>query len=300
MTVADASAPMRLDAFLASQLPWRSRRSVAELVLEGAVSVNGRRAKKSHRVGPGDRIDLTVPRSEDDDPEALAAIELDVLFEDADLVVVNKPPDLAVHAASTCQYRNLLRRLELRYAREQPDPEATPSLVHRLDRTTSGVIAVARRRELVAFYTAQFERRTVRKEYAALVRGRPPEHGHIELPLRIVDRRPVEVHPSGLASHTEFRTVASTDEVSVVEIVLHTGRKHQIRAHMAAIGHPLVDDGFYGEPAAPQLDPERPGPLLHAAVLELDHRDGRRLRFEAPLPARLHALLHDASDIVGR
>src|SRR5690606_38221499 len=128
-------------------------------------------------------------------------IPLRIVYEDEDLVVVDKPGDLAVHPASTCQHRNLLRRLEHHYLHERPhDPSASsvePSVLHRLDRTTSGVVALAKRRALIDVYTRQFAARTTTKEYVAIVHGRLEGEGRIELPIHTPDERPVIVGPGG-------------------------------------------------------------------------------------------------------
>jgi 23S rRNA pseudouridine1911/1915/1917 synthase len=282
LTVAPEHAWLRVDAFLAQVLPWRSRRSLTELLAAGAVAVNGRRVKKAHRLATGDVVALVVPRSAEAEVD-LEAIPLRIVYEDDDLVVVDKPGDLAVHPASTCQHRNLLRRLQHWYIHERPDPHAAPAVLHRLDRTTSGVVAFAKRRELIDFYTRQFAARTTTKEYVAIIHGRLEGTGRIELPILTPDERPVTIDPGGKPSRTDWRTLAATDYASRLAITLHTGRKHQIRVHLAAQGHPLLYDDVYGPPRD-ETWPPGARPLLHAACLELDHRDGRRLRFEAPTP----------------
>ncbi len=291
LTVAPEHAWRRVDAFLAHVLPWRSRRSLTELLAAGAVAVNGRRVKKAYRLAAGDVVALELPRRADADVD-FEAIPLRIVHEDDDLVVVDKPGDLAVHPASTCQHRNLLRRVQHYYLHEahgasglheQSGPRVEPFTVHRLDRTTSGVIALVKRRELIDFYTRQFAARTTTKRYVAIVHGRLEGEGTIELPLLAPDERPVVVDPAGKPSRTDWRSLAATEHASRLEITLHTGRKHQIRAHLAAHGHPLVHDGIYGPPRHRAWPPEA-RPLLHAAYLELDHRDGRRLQLSAPVP----------------
>ena len=131
--------------------------------------------------------------------------------------------------------------------------------------------------------TPGFAARTTSKQYVAIVRGRLEGEGTIELPLSTPEQRPSIVDPGGKPSRTDWRTLAATDHASRVAITLHTGRKHQIRAHLAAQGHPLVHDDVYGPPRAEARPPEA-RPLLHAARLELDHRDGRRLVLTAPVP----------------
>lgn len=283
MTVSDEHAWARVDAFLALQMPWRSRRSLVELLASGAVAINGRPVlKKAHRLAPGDVIALRVPLR----PEAeidLGAIELRIVWEDDDLVVVDKAGDLAVHPASTCQYRNLQARLLHHYRHERPDPRVEPCVLHRLDRTTSGVVAFAKRRELVDGYTRQFAARTTSKQYVAIVHGTVAGPRTIERPIHVPPDRLSWVGEGGKPSRTDLRVLATAGGCSRLGITLHTGRRHQIRVHLAAEGHPLVWDELYGDAPRDEGWPPDARPLLHAASLELDHRDGRRLRFEAPV-----------------
>ncbi len=272
---------------MVAQFPWRSRRELASFVTGAAVRVNEVCAtKKSRRLAPGDRVEIELPLPTET-LAALAAVPLHLLYEDDDLVVVDKPSGFAVHPASTCQQLNLLRRLELRYQREHVDPDARPSIVHRLDRATSGVIAYARRRELVAFYTGQFEARTVRKTYAALVHGRPPATGSFTSPLVVEDATDVRVDERGKPSRTDFTVLRSDGTFSLVEVRPVTGRKHQIRVHFANGGHPLRFDDLYGRDGQPPAWPDGARLGLHAQVLELTHRNGKRLRFEASIPEAL-------------
>ena len=277
---------MRVDAVLAVMLPWRSRQQLVGFVAEGAVTVGGKRVKKSRRVKPGEVVRIELPAVEED-LEAVRALPLSLLYEDEDLVVVDKPSGIAVHPSAGVQSVNLLRRLQLRYTEGLPDPLASPSIVHRLDRNTSGVIAYARRRELVAFYTGQFEARSTAKTYLAKVHGVVPESGAWTWPLRVDDATNVIVDRHGKPSRTAFERVRTNGHTSLVRVVPITGRKHQIRVHFAEAGHALVYDDLYGIDGQPETWPAGARLGLHAHVLELDHRDGRRLRFEAPVPAGL-------------
>ena len=275
---------MRVDAFIARRFPWRSRDSAAALCERGDATIDGARVKKSKRLVLGDAVRITssVPDAE---TEAARQIPLRILHEDDDLVVVDKPPGVAVHPASTCQTVNLLHRLELHYV--DAGVTAEPSIVHRLDRNTSGVLAYAKRRELVAFYTGQFERRTVDKRYLALVHGVAPEQLLIETPLVVEDERPVKPGPDGKPSKTELSRVEQREgdhPLSLVELRPATGRKHQLRVHLADAGYPIVFDDLYGRVADLPRWPSRARVMLHAAELQLDHRDGQRLTFKAPLP----------------
>lgn len=284
--VEETQADMRVDALLAAILPWRSRQELAGFVLQGAVTVGDKRPKKSRRLKPGEVVRIELPKAVED-LDALRAMPLQILHEDADLVVVDKPSGIAVHPSAGVQSENLLRRLQLRYAEETPDPDACPSIVHRLDRNTSGVIAYARRRELVAFYTGQFEARTTAKTYVAKVHGVGPEAGVWTWPLRVDDATNVEVCRHGKPSRTEFERIETDGTHSLVRVHPITGRKHQIRVHFAHGGFPLVFDDLYGPDGQPAQWPEGARLGLHAHALELDHRNGKRLRFEASIPEAL-------------
>jgi 23S rRNA pseudouridine1911/1915/1917 synthase len=289
-----AAVHRRLDAFLAETLHWRSRRELVDMLERGLVRVNGAPAKKARRLAPTDIVTLEV--TERPPPPPVLAPPLSILFEDDALVVVDKPAPLAVHPSSTSQHDNLLARLHAHYGE-------TPSIIHRLDRGTSGVIALARRRADVPFYMAQFERRTVRKHYVAIVHGHPADRGRIDLPLAIPPGAPVLVDPGGRAASTTWEVVARTapgaEPLALVRIALHTGRKHQIRVHFAAIGHPLVFDDLYGRTCEREQWPADARPQLHAARLELDHR-GARMVFEATLPASMSARRHGMVAACGR
>lgn len=289
LTVTDSHAGVRIDAFVSAQLHWRSRRWLVDLLGRGGVRVDGRRVKKAYRLVPGSVVELELPATEIPH-EDIAAVPLDVLFEDDDIVVVNKPAGVAVHAASTCPYVHLQARLALHYAVDanidarDPGIDATPSIIHRLDRGTSGVIAYARRRSRVAHYAGQFERRTVRKAYVAIVHGQPPDTGTIEHPLQVIDCQPVRVAPEGKPSKTSYRVVDRQPHAAMARIALHTGRKHQIRVHFAADGYPLVYDNLYGRIEEREAWPDDARPMLHAARLEIEHRTRGPMVFEAPIP----------------
>lgn len=281
--VDEQQADMRVDAVLSVVLPWRSRKELAGFIGRGAVTVNDKRVKKSRRLRPGELVRIELPRVVED-LDAIRALPLVVLYEDEDLVVVDKPSGVAVHPSAGVQSLNLLRRLELRYAEDVRDPTACPSIVHRLDRNTSGVIAYARRRELVAFYTGQFEARTTAKTYVARVHGVVPERGEWNWALRVDDATNVVVDRHGKPSRTVFERLDTDGVQSLARVHPITGRKHQIRVHFAEGDHPIVFDDLYGVDGQPDVWPEGARLGLHAQVLELDHRKGERLRFEASIP----------------
>ncbi len=293
--VGEEHGDMRLDAFLALCFPWRSRRELVAFVTGGAVTVGDATPKKARRLKPGEVVRITLPK-QPEDLDALRAMPLSILYEDEDLVVVDKPSGIAVHPSAGVQEINLLRRLQLRYEEEAPDPRACPSIVHRLDRNTSGVIAYARQRERVAFYTGQFEARTTGKVYAARVHGVPPPCGAWGFALRVDDATNVTVDRHGKPSETQFERMATDGETSVVIVRPVTGRKHQIRVHFAHAGFPLVYDDLYGRDGQPEDWPHGARLGLHAHVLELDHRNGERLRFEASIPEALLGSVVSAAD----
>lgn len=276
---------IRLDAFLHRQLPWRSRTGLVALIQAGAALVNGKPSTtKARRLRGGDRVSLEVPSNDRAIIAATRKRPLDILYEDQELVVVNKPEDLAVHPASTCLHDNLLERLKYRYAAEQIEPDAELCILHRLDRGTSGVIALAKKKHFAGYYAAQFAARTPKKTYLAIVQGRLQGQGRIESPIKVEPQKPVYLCPSGKSSRTDYHVLEALDTVSLVQLALYTGRKHQIRAHMASLGHPIVHDGVYGIPQDRNThSSQRLSPLLHAAKLCIRHRVHGTMSFEAPM-----------------
>lgn len=206
-----------------------------------------------------------------------------VIHEDAALLAFNKPSGLAVQGGS-----GVTRSLEDLLAAFAKSNGKQPRLVHRLDRETSGVIIAARTKPAAAFFSEAFAGRDVKKTYLAIVCGGAPDvaAGEIALKLKKSSRRGLdvmEVADDGQAALTRYRTLASTAQAALVELEPETGRLHQLRAHLAAIGRPIAGDGKYG--GLYQLgDTEIPRLLLHAAALDVPHPDGGRRRFVAPLP----------------
>jgi len=206
-----------------------------------------------------------------------------VLHEDAHMLVFNKPSGLAVQGGS-----GITRSLEDMLAAFAKSSGKRPRLVHRLDRETSGVIVAARTRPAAAFLSEAFAGRTVEKVYLALVCGGAPEprEGEINLALRKANRSGLdimEIDPAGQPALTRYRTLAESRQAALLELRPETGRMHQLRAHLAAIGRPIAGDGKYG--GLFRLGTVEIGRLmLHAAALELPHPAGGRRRFGAPLP----------------
>lgn len=312
----------RLDVALHAFLPWRSRTGVHRLIRDGYIELQGRRARPSSRVRLGERIVVHVPQKAE--PIATTAPEgvaIDILYEDRWLVVVDKPAGVAVHPAGRRVYGTLIHFLHCRYRRADAH-DVVPRLLHRLDRETSGVVAAGLDEDFHAEVGRLFESRAVEKRYFAVVHGSPPAtEGTIDLAIGPARRSEVRLKMearddgTGLPARTDYRVMRRHGRYSLVELVPHTGRTHQLRVHMAAVGCPLVGDKLYGVPddvflnyVAGCLTPAQREALildrhaLHASRLELFHpRLGRKMVFEAPLPddmARLVGLpggrAHDA------
>jgi 23S rRNA pseudouridine1911/1915/1917 synthase len=303
-----AHAGMRLDAFVAASVPELSRSQVKRLIEEGRVQVNGAPAKAARAVAAGDRVAAEVPPpvAPSAAPEA---IPLDVLYEDRDVIVVNKPAGMVVHPAAGHPGGTLVNAL-LAHCGDLSGigGELRAGIVHRLDRGTSGCIVSAKNDLAHRALAAQFKARTVTKIYLALVFGlMRAERGQFDQPIgrSKSDRKRMSAKTSkGRVSLTEWRVAERVGkELSWLEIRLRTGRMHQIRVHFAEAGYPLVGDPVYGgAKRARRLSPgpvrdaaERfPRPALHAWKLAIDHpRTGERMEFIAPLPQDIAQLLED-------
>lgn len=309
-----AHAGMRLDAFVAALVPGLSRSQAKRLIEEGRVRVGNASAKASRTLGAGDRVvvDVPPPSTPSAAPEA---IPLDVLYEDRDLIVINKPAGMVVHPAAGHPGGTLVNAL-LAHCGDLSGigGELKAGIVHRLDRGTSGCIVAAKNDAAHQALAAQFKARTTSKTYLALVFGSMrAERGAFDQPIgrSTGDRKRMSAKTrKGRASLTEWRVAERVGkELSWLEIRLHTGRMHQIRVHFAEAGHPLVGDPVYGGvKKAKRLPPglvreiaERfPRPALHAWKLAIDHpRTSERMEFIAPLPADIEGLLDDLKGTKG-
>jgi 23S rRNA pseudouridine1911/1915/1917 synthase len=295
-TVAAADAGTRLDRFLAARLPELSRTRIQELIDEGRARVNGRAAKPSHRVAAGETVEIE-PQPRPPLAAAPEAIPLAILYEDEDVIVVDKPAGMTVHAGAGQSRGTLVNALLHHFGRLSGAGGALrPGIVHRLDKATSGALVVARHDAAHRRLAEQFQRRTIRKKYVALVHGRVGrDSGAIDLPIaRDLKRRTrmTTRRARGRDALTEWRVLARLDGFTLVEVTLHSGRTHQIRVHFSALGHPVVGDTLYGAPREPRAGRETLPPLgrnfLHAArICFLHPRLERAVDVRAPLPAAL-------------
>jgi 23S rRNA pseudouridine1911/1915/1917 synthase len=304
LVVAPEDAGRRLDAWLARSLPELSRARLQALIAEGRVLLEGAPPRPSARVRAGQRLVVDVPPPRAAEPRA-EDIPLDVVYEDEHLLVVNKPAGLAVHPGAGRAEGTLVNAL-LRHVRDLSGVGgvARPGIVHRLDRGTSGLLVVAKDDATHRALADQFAERTVEKEYLAFVLGVPraPE-GTVAAPI---GRDPLRRHRMsvrarrGRQARTSWRIEEALDGVALLRVRIQTGRTHQIRVHLASIGHPVAGDATYGGTRASssrRSDAKEAlrslaRPALHAAQLAFTHpATGRRLRFEAPLPEDLAGLL---------
>lgn len=282
----------RLDAYLAAQQEvGLSRSRIKALIDDGHVTVNGNsKPKASQRIEPGDQIRLVVPEPEPYDltPEA---IPLDIVYEDEDVVVVNKARGMVVHPAAGNWSGTLVHAL-LDHVEdlEGIGGELRPGIVHRLDKDTTGLLVIAKNERAMASLQEQIRTHTARRIYWALVHGNTmPNTGRVEAPLgrHPSDRKKMAVNKQGRDATTHFTVLERFPGYSLVECRLETGRTHQIRVHMAFIGHPVVGDLVYGTRKA-HLD--MPGQALHAKKLGFYHPSTKEwMEFETELPADMAA-----------
>lgn len=289
----------RLDRVVA-MMTGASRAVVAEQVADGQVRVNGAPVTvRSHRVVTGDIVAAPpAPAAATVVIEPDASVPFAVVFEDADLLVVNKPPGLVVHPGAGNPTGTLVHGLVARYPdlAEVGQP-GRPGLVHRLDADTSGLMVVARTPEAYAGLVDQLAERTVTRRYDALVWGEfETTTGRIDAPIGRSRRHPTRmaVTADGREAVTDYEVVVTYHQpvvVSRLRCALHSGRTHQIRVHLASIGRPVVGDGLYGGDRGGLRPPRL---WLHAAELSFDHPvTGERLSFAAPLPDDLAGVLAD-------
>ena len=302
-------AGSRLDLFLAARLGDRTRSQIQRLIKEGRVGLARTPARPGIAVRAGDvvRVDIPAPALATPHPEA---IPLDVLYDDADLVVVDKPAGMVVHPAAGHADGTLVNAL-LHHVRDLSGigGELRPGIVHRLDRGTSGVMVVAKHDRAHAELARQFADREVEKEYVALVWGLVQQGRRIDLPIGRdpVDRKRISARSRrAREAVTRVVTAEPLDGVTLVRVAIATGRTHQIRVHLSAIGHPVVGDSVYGgrkrhPPPHLRIVQRLDRPFLHAARLAFTHpRVGRRIQVSCALPDDLEHLAEEVRAVTRR
>jgi 23S rRNA pseudouridine1911/1915/1917 synthase len=282
----------RLDKYLAHVIPHISRSQLQRLIHDGCVLLDGQIARASAPVVPGMDVRVYLKESHTNEGPVPEVIDLDVVFEDEHVLVVNKPAGLVVHPAAGHSSGTLVNAVLAHCPGLQTGEDNRPGIVHRLDRDTSGLLVVAKSEKALTGLRQQFKNRRVAKTYLALVHGHPPvQVGVVDAPIGRdpKNRKRMSVMASGRPSRTGFRELEELGDYSLLEVSLETGRTHQIRVHLAWLGVPVVSDGVYGY-RKPVLGLHRQ--FLHAWKLAFVHPiDSRSMIVEAPLPSDLRDVL---------
>ncbi len=293
-TVTESEAEMRLDALVAA-VTELSRSAAAKLIESGDITVEGKRSDKKYKPRAGDRIDIRIPEAEEYEAEA-ESIPLDIVFEDEDVIVINKPSGMVVHPAPG-NYSGTLVNALLFHCKDSLSGIGgvmRPGIVHRIDKDTSGLLVVAKNDAAHRALSEELSYHGIEREYHAIVKGGFGEDtGIVDLPIgrHPVDRKRMAVlrrDPSARDAVTHYEVLARYRGMTYLKLRLETGRTHQIRVHMSHLGHPLLGDEVYGSTKtafekqhAPLLD----GQMLHAKRLCFTHpRSGKRMELECELP----------------
>ena len=300
LTVAAEEAGVRIDRYLTGMLPGQSRSQIQRLIKDGKVQIVGQPVRSNRLVHAGDTIvvDIPEPVSPVPQPEAL---DLHIVYQDSDVVVVDKPAGMVVHPAAGHAQGTLVNAL-LHQVHDLSGigGELRPGIVHRLDRGTSGLMVVAKNDRAHAELSRQFHDREVEKEYVALVWGVVQAGRRIDLPIGRdpADRKKMSAKARRARSAaTRITKALHLPGVSLLHVAISTGRTHQIRVHLSEIGHPIVGDATYGGLRRRMAGDLRPvlgldRPFLHAGRLVFHHpSDGRKMEFESPLPPDLQSIL---------
>ena len=301
--VSAEDAGQRLDRFLAAQFPALSRSKIQALMEEGRVRVDGIARKASHRIESGESITIEIPAPP---PAGVAAesIPLEVLYEDDDLAVVNKPAGMVVHPGAGLDSGTMVGAMLHRFGGSRGlsavGGPLRPGIVHRLDKGTSGAIVIAKTDAAHRKLVEDFRARRVQKTYVALLHGKLKEtSGTVELPIARDLRRRSRMtarRRAGREARTDWRVRLRLDRFTLIEAGLHTGRTHQIRVHFSALGCPVVGDSLYGAPRRERAGSETLPPLernfLHSARLAFTQpTTGKHIDVRAPLPPELASYL---------
>ena len=285
---------MRLDKYLAEQFPEQTRSYLQKLIKEGQVLVNGKTVKSGYQLSKGDEVSVTIPEPKELDVEP-QKMDLDIVYEDEDVILINKPKGMVVHPAPGHTTDTLVNGL-LYHCKDNLsgiNGVARPGIVHRIDRDTTGIIIVCKNDMSHNSIAAQLKEHSINRRYRALVHGNLKEDtGTVEGPIgrHPVDRKKMAINErNGKPAVTHFTVLERFGNYTLIECKLETGRTHQIRVHMTSIGHPLVGDEVYGPAKCPF---KLQGQCLHAMVLGFVHpRTGEYMEFSADLPEYFEDLL---------
>ena len=283
-TVTEETAGLRIDKGVSELYEDLSRSGISKVIKEGRATVNDRVVKPSYILAEGDRVSLSVPENQipDIEPED---IPIDVLYEDDDLIIVDKPKGMVVHPAAGHYSGTLVNALMYRCGTLSGiNGVMRPGIVHRIDRDTTGSLIVCKNDGAHRAIAEQLASHSIDRRYRAIVCGVLPEDGTVDAPIGRdpKDRKRMAVRPGGRRAVTHYKVLEHFGEYTYVECRLETGRTHQIRVHMAHIGHPVMGDEVYGRRKCP-YDTE--GQVLHAYYLAFERPGGKgRLEIVSPMP----------------
>ena len=293
----------RIDRYLSDELEDRSRSYIQKIMKEGYVKVNQKPVKSNYRLSFGDSVEVTLPEAKEPDivPEN---IPLDILYEDQDIIMINKPKQMVVHPAPGHYSGTLVNALMYHCGDELSGINGCmrPGIVHRIDMDTTGSLVVCKNDKAHQSLSEQLKVHSIRRIYVAIVHGNIKEDsGTVNAPIgrHPTDRKKMSTHcKNGRDAVTHYKVLERFGDYTYIQCELETGRTHQIRVHMASIGHPLLGDEVYG-PARQPFSLE--GQTLHAGVLGFIHpRTGEYVEFSAPLPAYFEELLEKLRKKAGK
>lgn len=292
--VTEEEAGLRVDKYLSEQLPDVSRSYLQKIIKDGQVLADGKVIKANYKVTKGTLLELELPEAVEPEIEA-ENLPLDIIYEDADVILINKPKGMVVHPSAGHYSGTLVNGLMFHCRDELSGINGVlrPGIVHRIDRDTTGVIVVCKNDRAHNVIAEQLKEHSITRRYRAIVCGNiKEEEGTVNAPIgrHPVDRKKMAiVHRGGKEAITHYRVLERFGNYTYIECQLETGRTHQIRVHMTSIGHPLLGDEVYGRTKTPfKLE----GQTLHAMVLGFVHPStGEYIEFEAPLPEYFAHLL---------
>ena len=285
---------MRLDKYLAEQFPEQTRSYLQKLIKDGEVTVNGKNVKTGYQLSKGDEVSVNIPEPKELDVEP-QKMDLDIVYEDDDVILINKPKGMVVHPAPGHTTDTLVNGL-LYHCKDNLsgiNGVARPGIVHRIDRDTTGILIVCKNDMSHNSIAAQLKEHSINRRYRALVHGNlKDDTGTVEGPIgrHPIDRKKMAINEkNGKPAVTHYTVLERFGNYTLIECKLETGRTHQIRVHMTSIGHPLVGDEVYGPAKCPF---KLQGQCLHAMVLGFVHpRTEEYMEFSADLPKYFEDLL---------
>lgn len=293
----------RIDRYLSDTLEDRSRSYIQKIIKDGHVTVNQKPVKANYRLSFGDRVEVTLPEAKEPDIEP-ENIPLDILYEDQDIIMVNKPKQMVVHPAPGHYSGTLVNALMYHCGDELSGINGCmrPGIVHRIDMDTTGSLVVCKNDKAHQSLSEQLKKHSIRRIYVAIVHGNIKEDsGTVNAPIgrHPTDRKKMSTHcKNGRNAITHYKVLERFGDYTYIQCELETGRTHQIRVHMASIGHPLVGDEVYGPKKCPFKGLQ--GQTLHARTLGIIHPStGEYLEVNAPLPEYFVDLLDRLRNIYG-